>query len=547
MNARDILRTFYYPVIAWLMAFLFAVSGQIADPDLWGRLSVAALTVQRKAFPYFDVFSYTAPHARWIDHEWLTGFVFYFFLVQLGEPWFVGLNAALMLTVIGLAFLTHRRLYQVSPLYAFYGVLALLGILGWGWTSTMRSQMFSFALFAVFITLLEAIRLERLRQRWLWALIPLGILWGNLHGGFIMGVLLLGCYGLATVMANPREGVRLAAKYWLVGLLIVVSLGFCNPYGWDYIVFLLKAWTWDRSLIGEWSSLRFGNELFLELQALILVMSLILLANWWPGFKTKRLPDLSIVLPTLVLGLLMAMSIKSLRMQTFFAIGAIYYAPLVISSALLQRELPKAWVRWFQSKQWLFLVLLPGLLGAMTVVGLVFMQRQPVKLLQVPVTDELTQGNDVVFRYPVAALRYLEQSPYHGKLLVRFGLGEFAYWRLYPRFKVSMDGRYEEVYTQQAFLRNDAFFNRHKHKQSIQAAQQIHHSPADFILIEADMPNLAALEKSGQWQLLYNDYYFQVWGRNRFKPYVPIRPIVTERIMTLRDFVGPDTLKRFKP
>jgi hypothetical protein len=159
--------------------------------------------------------------------------------------------------------------------------------------------------------------------------------------------------------------------------------------------------------------------------------------------------------------------------------------------------------------------------------------------------DELGQGSNG-FRYPVAALQYLKQSPYRGNLLVRFGLGEFAYWQLYPRFKVSMDGRYEEVYTQAQFLTNDAFFNREHPEQTIQAASQIHKTKADFILVEANMPNLAALEKSDQWQLLYGDNHFRLFGRAGLEPYVPARPIITDKILTIQDFIQPDTLKRFR-
>ena len=43
-------------------------------------------------------------------------------------------------------------------------------------------------------------------------------------------------------------------------------------------------------------------------------------------------------------------------------------------------------------------------------------------------------------------MNWLWSSGYEGKLLVNFNEGSFALWRLFPRFRVSVDGRFEEVY-----------------------------------------------------------------------------------------------------
>jgi hypothetical protein len=48
--------------------------------------------------------------------------------------------------------------------------------------------------------------------------------------------------------------------------------------------------------------------------------------------------------------------------------------------------------------------------------------------------------------YPQRAIEWLRASGASGKLLVDFNNGSLAEWRLFPRFLVSIDGRYEEVY-----------------------------------------------------------------------------------------------------
>src|SRR4029453_10771833 len=48
---------------------------------------------------------------------------------------------------------------------------------------------------------------------------------------------------------------------------------------------------------------------------------------------------------------------------------------------------------------------------------------------------------------PIGAVRYLAEHPDLGPdLALEFPWGEYAIWHLAPRFRVSVDGRYETVY-----------------------------------------------------------------------------------------------------
>jgi len=59
--------------------------------------------------------------------------------------------------------------------------------------------------------------------------------------------------------------------------------------------------------------------------------------------------------------------------------------------------------------------------------------------------------------YPVGALNYLEQIKATGKIWVPFEWGEFVLWQMYPSLRVSMDARYEEVYSQAQFVMHQQF------------------------------------------------------------------------------------------
>ena len=62
--------------------------------------------------------------------------------------------------------------------------------------------------------------------------------------------------------------------------------------------------------------------------------------------------------------------------------------------------------------------------------------------------------------YPVGAVETLDQAGVDGNLAVPFRWGSYASWRLAPKIKVSMDGRYEEAYPETTFEMNRAFFYR---------------------------------------------------------------------------------------
>lgn len=536
-------------VSAWLTALLYLISGQFADVDLWGRLSIAALYFQSGRFPYHDVFSYTAEGARWIDHEWLTGFVFYQVLLNWGEPGFLMLKYLLILAVLALLFWLHRRIHGASPLYTFYGLLLLLAIYSVGFDATLRAQAFTFLFFTGFLAVLEGLRLEKLNRRWLWLLLPAGVVWGNLHGGFVMGCLLLLAYGLGEVLRQRRLKVLL--PYAGLALLIVGVLGFVNPYGPAYIRFLWHAWSLDRDYILEWRALNLASWRFLPAQLLAMMTMVMLLMRWLYCREDRRRGSecRDLATPALVLLWLLVMTLKGIRFQTFLALAVVGYAPLVLSPAFLQWFAPAFATRLWSRYQTAFARIVPGMLLLMSLGGLIYLHNT-VGIFRLPLADALAQSGTAGTRYPLGAINYLRQSPYQGNLLVRFGLGEFAYWALYPRFKVSMDGRYEEVYSQAAFERNRVFFSSEHLPDVVRAFQRETAGPADFVLIGNDSLALHLLLESPQWRLLYANGYFALFGKQsslqKLPDYNPSQTFMTLGTMTLKDLFTPEDLARFR-
>jgi hypothetical protein len=61
---------------------------------------------------------------------------------------------------------------------------------------------------------------------------------------------------------------------------------------------------------------------------------------------------------------------------------------------------------------------------------------------------------------PVREADILMQAQADGNLATPFGWGGYATWRLYPRIKISMDGRYETTYPESTFQLNNDFYEK---------------------------------------------------------------------------------------
>jgi len=532
---------------SWLFAIAYTSTNTFPDPDLWGRLSMCALYFQNGRLPYHDVFSYTAPHARWVDHEWLTGLVFYQILNWFGETGFLAFKFLMILGILVLIYRLHRTVYKVSPFYVFYALILLMEPFSVGLFSTTRSHIFSFLFFMLELNLLEQVRLGQKDKRLLWLLAPLLVVWGNLHGGVAMGLLLLGCYGLgeAVLQRNLKAGLF----HWLIAGVSVLLLAVLNPYGPTYLSFLWHAWTLDRSKIGEWTPLQFNHDDFLPAQLMFLLGPILLMLRWFYRDKQDSGEGKRLLTPSIVVMWLLVMLLRAVRMQTFTALVMLAYLPVLFNPEYVCRIVPGAIRRYFQQQQFVLCKLVPTAVLVMATGMVVFLQST-INLFKSNLTDEMSQSSVIVARYPIAAMDYLKRSPYRGNLMVHFGVGEFMLWTLYPQFKVSMDGRYEEVYSQEEFLRSHFRYSKAHPLKNWASFAQIDAGQTDFVLMPIDLAVNVPLLQSPNWKFLYGDSYYAIYGRvatlNKFPEFKRPMGFINAKSISIGDLFTDADLKRFK-
>ncbi len=195
--------------------------------------------IAHHGIPNQEVFTVAARGRRWVDQQWLAELVSY-------EGWRLGGYGAvgvLMATLIGsayaaLAALVLRRGASVVLTIVCAGTAFVMGLGGF----FVHAELFALPLFALalWLCLTDAER-DRPGRRMV-LLVPLLVLWANLHGSVLLGAGLACAYLVyrGALLARHREW-RVAGYCW--GLAFVVGLTpLATPYG-------LQSVTYYRELI----------------------------------------------------------------------------------------------------------------------------------------------------------------------------------------------------------------------------------------------------------------------------------------------------------
>lgn len=461
-----------------LFLFILVTSGVVEnfDYDLWARLIAGMGVIDGGHVLKTDFLSYTPVHTWW-DHEWGSGVVFYFFLKCFG-PYSLIILQAIM--TFGIFFFVSKflKLRQVENPYNI--VLYLLGFMAIATNINcpIRCHMFSFLLFVVFLYLLELVRVKN--KNYLLYLIPLIVIfWNNVHGGVVSGLGLIFMYAIGEFL-NGKNPLK-----YLITLLVASLALIINPWGFEYIKFLLMANTMHRHDIVEWWSIfshyyLFKYKLFKLLMVLVVLLETFdivrqiknsTLISWYKKVdKVKYI----VLLSTLYL------AISHVKLMPFFVIVSLCFVYEDVYKVSSNLNLPK-----WKDKVIYSVIIFMSLFTYTT------------RDFSLPV------GID---KYPVKEVEFVKINNLKGRILVNFGYGSFVSYKLYPDNLIFMDGRYEEVYYDYMVpLLKEFFLVLPNWKQIFT------YFPPDVMIIENSYPVYEALKKQNDWQVVYEGDVFGVF------------------------------------
>jgi hypothetical protein len=468
--------------LLYLIFAIYKLTNTAADPDLWGYMAFGRLFWESDKFPYKDVFAYLPTLDLWVYHEWLTGALFFPLYQKFGASALQLLKYCIGLGTMGLIYLTALR--RGANAYATILVLcSISSILNFGY-SPVRAQIFTFFFFALSLYVLET---ARLTKRWnsLWYLIPMQMLWCNLHGGFLVGLGLIGFYIIGEALARkPFIPYIMALVFSMLATLI-------NPYGIEYWRFFVRSLPMSRPELIEWASVYTAYKYGLMSNAALLsiffiIILLVLLLVW---LKPREYTSL------IGLGLMFFLGVTQQRHICFFMLLTGAYLPAWLAAFFKAMEVGPI-IQWIQQRiNWK----IPAMISVILIflLGVKIIRQDPLSLRLSSTQD---RNNKFIAHYPVDAVAYIKEHVLLGKLLAEFSWGEYLIWSLSPQCRISLDGRYEQVYTESI---SREYFNFLFCREGWR--NFLTRYPPDMILIKKGSKLYDALSTEPGWKQAYHD------------------------------------------
>jgi len=258
MSEQIIRRTSYLvdsrAAMPWLVAagvyLLLIVLGPrlLTDPDTYSHIALGRWILDHHAIPSAYPFSQTMRGEHWVAFEWLSQ-VAYATAYALGG-WVAVAALAAAAAAAALGQLTRFLLREWQPVPTLIAVLAALVF-----TSPhllARPHMLALPLMVVWVAaLIRAVDTGRAPP---WHMLPLMMLWANLHGSFAFGLAMIGPIACEALWCAPRSERRRMAQQWMLFGVVALAAACLNPYGPEMILvtFRIVALGDALTIITEW-------------------------------------------------------------------------------------------------------------------------------------------------------------------------------------------------------------------------------------------------------------------------------------------------------
>jgi hypothetical protein len=395
-----------------LSAVFVASFFKIADLDFWWHLKTGEIIVQQKAFPHHDIYSFTAFGREYIDHEWLFQVLQYLVYDSLGP---LGIILFKTLILVLIYWISARFLLKNgTPNVVAAGVL-LLSISGARARFIERPEIFTVLLLLSTYVIIDAYLKGASRKSLLWIL-PITVIWSNLHAAVILG-LVLQAIVLAAIIFEKIIRRNYPVFYdagrdqiITLGILLVVSLfltGF-NPYGYRIL------------------------KVPFELTAII--DSGILHNQEWQHPSIQNLPFFYVCLITALL--FHAINFRKLHIVNFALTAFFGYISLK-----------------YMRNVGIFCILMPVLIAPYlaaladknNIRRLIFAAGSAAIIIAFATNSIFEFGIGKASYFPDKIVDFTKTNNLKGHMINSYGFGGYFIWSLFPERKIFIDGR-NEVY-----------------------------------------------------------------------------------------------------
>jgi hypothetical protein len=451
-----------------IVLLLFALaSKRFVEPDFWWHLRNGQAIFVQHSIPRVDTYSFGAAGSPWLDHEWLSEFLFF-------AGYRIGGLRGVMAVYFGLLVLIYAGVYYLACKSGADAISALLAtslavLLG---AVSIGPRPLLFGWLCLVGLLLVFHQFQR-STRSLWLLPPLFALWINLHGSWVFGMVVFGLIAASGLIEG--EWGLVVARRWTPAQLKALTLAFCssvaalfvNPFGYRLVLYPFDLLGRQQSMVlhtEEWQSVDFGKVsgklALLTLLALLLaaVLSrrrwrldqlLLMVFALWTGLLHVRM--------LFFLGLIMA-PILAARLNLFPPVGSQRNRPWVNAAIVATMA---AWVLWSFPAQ-------------------------------------ATIQHDIDSKFPTAALAFMKGQHITGRIFNEDWWGGYMEWTM-PAPKPFTDGRADIFVYNGTF---DDYIRAVRISKPFDVMDKYH---MQYALLEPGEPLVYVLKRDPAWREIYSD------------------------------------------
>jgi len=479
----------YLPVVLLFAWGTIAAFRPVRNADVWMHLRVAADIVASGEIPRVDPYSAVAAGRPHLSHEWLSALIFWgIYNVGGGEALTV-FRASMMLAMLFLLWYSlekrARSFILTVPLLALAAYIILERVF-------VRPHVFTLLFLCIWVFSLERWRRER-RLRYLILLVPLQILWANLHGGYIialvLGVMMTGTTAFLALCPSWSKSESYSwsdvAKF---AALTAACLGasLINPHGLRLVEFSLTmglASDYIKQFVYEWGS-PLADTYTRRAYGFDVVVSIFILMWLGLALNVKRRPLLDAVLAILAT----VLTVQAIRFVSF--IGILGFPVTVRAWQAVADTQAKPFL--VKRHPYIEVALIGLILASTLIYGFPYDKSSHRRI-----------GWGFGGRLPYKTVEFLEKQNFEGNIFNDYADGAYLLHHLAPKIRPVMDSRidvYGSELTHEYFSSRDdpikffQYLNKYnvsfillmQTKKNIPIIQLLTKLPASKLLLRAD-------------------------------------------------------------
>ena len=446
------------------------------DGDLPRHLLMGKYILETKTVPMTELFIYPYLNRPYVSHEWVANVIFYATYSFAGLAGIVGLSAFILAAAFTLLYSNlAMRLHLRIPVLILVAWGAVATSLNWA----ARPHLMSMLLLAIWLIWADTLR--RGGKMPLWYFPALMLVWSNVHGEFIAGILVMLAYsaGWLADYFLDRESIDMntGRNLWLaLGSSVIASL--LNPGGagpWVSLVgFVNNPYLMSRMVE--------SNAPNFQLPEMRILLALIVFAVFLLAIKKERISAGQ----GLLLAGFTAMSLMAFRNIHLYGV----VAPFVLAESIGEVRNIRVINRLETT--------LHRIESKITGIGWIMVSAilLSVFALTNSAAQKFYQFSPSTF--PVQAVEWLEGHPQQGKMFNDLNWGGYIALHLWPQQLTFVDSvadvsgevtmQYETVITLSVGWQD--IFEQHDIK---------------WVIVPCDSPLAKTLQKEYDWKILYRD------------------------------------------